>query len=138
MMSLGFVFHRQCCWLAVQKGSSSLGQVIGDAMLTVGERSCDHATPRQMALLEEEIVVSPTFKDTTPGVIEEFCRNSNFWLKAVVLGEPFHHRCLLLKESSYASKIVCMPQRSDVDGIDASSCPGRRYRECAVRPGFAL
>jgi hypothetical protein len=48
-------------------------------MLTVGERSCDHAIPRHMALLEEEIVVSPTYKDATPGVIEECCKNSNFF-----------------------------------------------------------
>ena len=91
-------------------------------MFTVGERSCDHATRRQMALLEEEIVVFPTSKDATPGVIEECCRNSNF--PCLVEG----HRCLLLEESnicSYASKIVCMPLRSDVDTIDACSCPGR-------------
>ena len=100
MMSLGFVFHRQCCWLAVQKGSSSLGQVIGDAMLTVGERSCDHATPRQMALLEEEIVESPTSKDATLTLVWE--RNM-----ACHIGITLSARLLFINLSAVSSLSHC-------------------------------
>ena len=46
-------------------------------MLTDGERSYDHATPRQTALREEEIVESPTAIDSTLRVREDECdRNS--------------------------------------------------------------
>ena len=74
-MSMGLFSIGNAVGMLCKKGSSSLGHML---LVIVGDRSCDHATPRQMALLEEEIVVSATFKDTTPGVIEEFCRNSNF------------------------------------------------------------
>lgn len=49
-------------------------------MLIVGDRSCDHATPRQMALPDREIMVSPTAIDSTLGVIEECCRSANLSL----------------------------------------------------------
>ena len=41
-------------------------------MLAVGERSCDHATPRQVAWLEEAIVTSPTFMDCAVGLEAEY------------------------------------------------------------------
>ena len=41
-------------------------------MLAVGERSCDHATPRKVAWLEEVIVTSPTFMDYAVGLEAEY------------------------------------------------------------------
>jgi hypothetical protein len=67
-MSVGFVFHKQCRWLAGKKRLVYITLATLLDMLTFGERSCDHATPR---LMLEEIVVSPTSMDSILGVIEE-------------------------------------------------------------------
>ena len=49
------------CW--AKKAHLAFARLL--EMLTEGERSCDHATPRQVALREEEIVESPTAMDST-------------------------------------------------------------------------
>ena len=106
-----------CC---AKKACLALARLL--EMLTDGERSCDHTTPRQMALLEGEIVVSPTSKDATPGVIGECCSNSNFsmfswrslsWVNLFTTDACYSRRAI------FASNIVCMPQRSDIPLIHA-------------------
>ena len=52
------------CW--AKKARLAFARLL--EMLADGERLCDHVTPRQVALQEEEIVESPTAMHSTLGV----------------------------------------------------------------------
>ena len=103
-----------------KKGPSCLSHVV--EMLWVGETSCDQATLRQMALLEEVLVMLPTSIDCALGFIVEYCWNSNL---SKFNPSPFSFSQQTAADIwSYAPEVVSVPQRTKVGVIDIGSGPG--------------
>ena len=69
-MSADFVSHRQCHWLDERKWPALLWPGYWRCLQLV--KGHVHATPRQVAWLEEVIVTSPTFMDCAVGLEAEY------------------------------------------------------------------